>query len=283
VEKAAQYLRQASVQQQVAMREIEAQHSIVTPPQTVPLVAVVPTPVEAVKQTPPVDAQPAVSTPSHVDTKVELTYQQALQNVANHACLTLGTPQWQHNRFQIPDNQDPLAKHVSMNESSRDMTFQLDPKDSMSVFSWYPIPSHPSATFYYEVRIKTKTASSACAIGIAVCPYPTSQMVGQTGTSIAYHSDDGRIMWSDEQVLKLPGETNVDAKGDAEYGPPYGQGDVIGVAYRPADGLVFFTRNGIELGTAKTGFAVGRQLFASLGFQGQGEVEGEFRTWTFHV
>jgi hypothetical protein len=51
------------------------------------------------------------------------------------------------------------------------------------------------------------------------------------------------------------------------YGPPYIQGDVIGVGYRPRSGTVFFTRNGKKLDDVAHGLK-SFNLFPTLGANG---------------
>lgn len=64
---------------------------------------------------------------------------------------------------------------------------------------------------------------------------------GRNKHSVGYHSLTGRKYYND-------------AFSGHAYGQPLLEGDVLGVAYRPRNGQVFFTRNGVKMDTAFVGF-----------------------------
>ena len=59
------------------------------------------------------------------------------------------------------------------------------------------------------------------------------------------------------------------------YGPPYSQGDVIGVGYRPRTGTIFFTRNGKKLDDVVHGLKT-QNFFPTVGANGPCHVHVNF-------
>lgn len=61
----------------------------------------------------------------------------------------------------------------------------------------------------------------------------------------------------------------------SSYGPPYVQGDVIGVGYRPRTGAVFFTRNGKKLDDVAHGLKT-QNFFPTIGANGPSTIHVNF-------
>lgn len=61
----------------------------------------------------------------------------------------------------------------------------------------------------------------------------------------------------------------------SNYGPPYVQGDVIGVGYRPRTGTVFFTRNGKKLDDVAHGLKT-QNFFPTIGANGPSTIHVNF-------
>ncbi|KAL2401254.1 Protein SSH4 [Exophiala dermatitidis] len=101
-----------------------------------------------------------------------------------------------------------------------------------SVQSNLPVPKQ-NEVYYWEAKIYDKPESSLISIGMTTKPYPLFRLPGYHKTSIAYISTGHRRY--NQPFSATP------------YGPPYVQGDVIGVGYRPRTGSIFFTRNGKKL------------------------------------
>ncbi|RIB07927.1 concanavalin A-like lectin/glucanase domain-containing protein [Gigaspora rosea] len=127
-----------------------------------------------------------------------------------------------------------------------------------------PIPSQ-CKFFYFEVKIIDNGKNGM--IGIGFCTKSSDQdkknidimaLPGQENNSWGYHSDDGYLFCS----------------GSGEpYGPPYTIGDTIGCYLNFKNRIVFYTKNGINLGIAcdlpddlKEG-----SLYPCAGFRSQGE------------
>ncbi|QIX01128.1 hypothetical protein AMS68_006645 [Peltaster fructicola] len=101
-----------------------------------------------------------------------------------------------------------------------------------SVQSNLPIPKQ-NEVYYFEAKIYDKPDSSLISIGLTTRPYPLFRLPGFHRCSIAYTSAGPRR-------YNQPFTPTT-------YGPPYVQGDVVGVGYRPRTGTIFFTRNGKKL------------------------------------
>ncbi|OAL38913.1 hypothetical protein AYO20_01664 [Fonsecaea nubica] len=101
-----------------------------------------------------------------------------------------------------------------------------------SVQSNLPVPKQ-NEVYYWEAKIYDKPENSLISIGMTTKPYPLFRLPGLHKTSVAYLSTGHRR-------YNQPFSAST-------YGPPYVQGDVIGVGYRPRTGSIFFTRNGKKL------------------------------------
>ncbi|ORX96916.1 SPRY-domain-containing protein [Basidiobolus meristosporus CBS 931.73] len=101
-----------------------------------------------------------------------------------------------------------------------------------------PLPKR-DPVYYFEVKVFEKIPKTRIGIGLSTKPYPSWRFPGRNRHSIGYHSN-GRKYSNDP----------FDGK---PYGVPYYKGDVIGCGYRTQTGTVFFTRNGVKLGSAVTG------------------------------
>jgi len=85
-------------------------------------------------------------------------------------------------------------------------------------------------------------------IGIGLCTSNSNlnKLPGWEKHSYGYHADDGCIF-------------NASGSGD-NYGPTFTTGDVVGCGYNMVDRTIFFTKNGVNLGTAFTGISVSNDI-----------------------
>lgn len=132
---------------------------------------------------------------------------------------------------------------------------------SCSVQSNLPLPK-VNDVYYWEAKIFSKPENTEVAIGLATKPYPSFRAPGLCKHSVGYFSQDGF------KCHNYPFAAQ-------SYGPPFLQGDVIGVGFRPRTGTVFFTRNGRRLDDAFTGLQ-NRNLFPTVAANGSAEIHVNF-------
>jgi len=129
-----------------------------------------------------------------------------------------------------------------------------------SVQSNLPVPKQ-NEVYYWEAKIYDKPDSSLLSIGMTTKPYPLFRLPGWHKSSVAYVSSGHR------RYNQPFNPTN--------YGPPYVQGDVIGVGYRPRTGTIFFTRNGKKLDDVAHGLK-SQNFFPTVGANGPCTVHVNF-------
>ncbi|EPQ27201.1 uncharacterized protein PFL1_05124 [Pseudozyma flocculosa PF-1] len=120
-----------------------------------------------------------------------------------------------------------------------------------------PLPK-VNEVYYWEAKMFNKPDGTNVALGLTTKPYPTFRLPGWNKFSIGYFSADGFKSHNYPFAAQ-------------SYGPAYGQGDVIGIGYRPRTGTVFFTRNGKRLEDAFIGLNR-YNLFPTVGADGACEV-----------
>lgn len=121
-----------------------------------------------------------------------------------------------------------------------------------TVMSNLPVPKQ-NEVYYWEAKIYDKPENTLLSIGMATKPYPLFRLPGFHKYSAAYTSTGHR-------------RYNQPFNG-TPYAPPYVQGDVIGVGYRPRTGTIFFTRNGKKLEDVIHGVK-GPNFFPAVGANG---------------
>ncbi|EMC96359.1 hypothetical protein BAUCODRAFT_33688 [Baudoinia panamericana UAMH 10762] len=129
-----------------------------------------------------------------------------------------------------------------------------------SVQSNLPIPKQ-NEVYYWEAKLYDKPDATIVNIGVTTKPYPLFRLPGLHRTSIAYTSTGHRRF---NQPF-----------APTTYGPPFVQGDVIGVGYRPRTGTVFFTRNGKKLDDVAHGLKL-QNFFPTVGANGPANVHVNF-------
>lgn len=129
-----------------------------------------------------------------------------------------------------------------------------------SVQSNLPVPKQ-NEVYYWEAKLYDKPENTLVSIGMTTKPYPMFRLPGWHKHSIAYTSTGQR-------------RHNQPFNGTT-YAPPYHQGDVIGVGYRPRTGTIFFTRNGKKLDDAAHGLK-SLNLFPTIGANGPASIHVNF-------
>ena len=133
-----------------------------------------------------------------------------------------------------------------------EITFLPDPASSSCVQSNLPLPKL-NEVYYWEVKMFDLPETTNVAVGLATKPYPPFRLPGLSRHSVAYHSNG-------DKSHNYPFTA-------APFGPPLKEGDVLGVAYRPRTGTVFYTRNGRKTEDAFIGLSRWN-LFPTIGADG---------------
>ncbi|CAG8634594.1 5115_t:CDS:2 [Racocetra persica] len=125
-----------------------------------------------------------------------------------------------------------------------------------------PIP-HRAGIYYFEIDLLNEPAS----IGVARKGFNLEGHSGWEFNSVGYHGDDGLIYCERGYGIS--------------YGPTFSTGDTIGCCLNYYDQIIFFTKNGINLGIASTSIFTG-DLYPIVGIQTRfSHVEINFGTRPF--
>jgi hypothetical protein len=129
-----------------------------------------------------------------------------------------------------------------------------------TVMTNLPVPKQ-NDVYYWEAKVYDKPDNTLLSVGMATKPYPLFRLPGFHKSSVAYQSSGHR------RYNQPFHKTN--------YGPPFVQGDVIGVGYRPRTGAIFFTRNGKKLEEVVHGLKA-QNFFPAIGANGPAVVHVNF-------
>jgi len=129
-----------------------------------------------------------------------------------------------------------------------------------TVLTNLPVPKQ-NDVYYWEAKVYEKPDSTLLSIGMSTKPYPLFRLPGFHKYSVAYQSTGHRRY--NQPFSKT------------SYGPPFVQGDVIGVGYRPRTGAIFFTRNGKKLEEVVHGLKA-QNFFPAVGANGPATVHVNF-------
>lgn len=108
-------------------------------------------------------------------------------------------------------------------------------QDAASVRSDHPMPKQ-CGIFYYEIEILSRGKDGYIGLGFCKANVPLNKLPGWEADSWGYHGDDGHSFCC--QGTGKP------------YGPQFTTGDVVGCAVNFRNGTAFYTKNGVDLGTA---------------------------------
>lgn len=112
--------------------------------------------------------------------------------------------------------------------------------------------------FYYEVKIEAHGGDQLVSVGICKDTAPLQKIPGNDQESWGYHTDDGRIC--------------VRSEAARSFGPRIQAGDVLGCGLNFATSSIFYTKNGLPLGTAFSAIPISKsELFPCIGLK-SGEV-----------
>ncbi|ORZ14156.1 hypothetical protein BCR42DRAFT_354593 [Absidia repens] len=133
--------------------------------------------------------------------------------------------------------------------------------DASSVRSNYSVKPQ-CGLFYYEVKIEASDENSDGHISIGFCDDYSrlDRLPGSDDYSWGYHGENGYLTGGP------PSLNNRTRK----YGTCFGIGDTIGCGIDFSDKTIFYTRNGIHLGTAFRDVN-GKRMYPTIGFKTSGE------------
>ncbi|WEW59838.1 hypothetical protein PRK78_005319 [Emydomyces testavorans] len=109
--------------------------------------------------------------------------------------------------------------------------------EAAAVRADHPMPPQ-CGIYYFEITIITKSTDGMIGVGFSNNKASLERLPGWEQESWAYHGDDGKTFFGDNQGQGKP------------YGPTFGVEDTIGCGVNFAAGTAFFTKNGIFLGNA---------------------------------
>lgn len=139
----------------------------------------------------------------------------------------------------------PLGKSTGSSSSSS--------HSSATLRADQPIPSL-CGVYYYEVMIEAHGADQVVSVGICKDSAPLQKIPGQDSDTWGYHSDDGRIC--------------VRGEATRAFGPRIQAGDVLGCGLNFNSGTIFYTKNGLPLGTAFSSVPVSKcDMYPCIGFK----------------
>ncbi|KAI9346787.1 hypothetical protein DFJ73DRAFT_777653 [Zopfochytrium polystomum] len=110
-----------------------------------------------------------------------------------------------------------------------------------SVMSTYPLAQSATAEplIYFEVRVLHVQLTGVVSIGLASASFGEASLPGYSPVSLAFVSDGTRCHSGKSSFACFPYRLEG-----------FGAGDIVGCAYKPVSGSVFFTLNGVHLGEA---------------------------------
>ncbi|OBZ90270.1 Ran-binding protein 10 [Choanephora cucurbitarum] len=111
---------------------------------------------------------------------------------------------------------------------------QQNMAEAATVRTHFPVRAQ-CGVYYFEIKVNALGLDGLFAIGLCSLQHKLDVLPGHDAFSFGYHGQSG-------QIFKQ--------KQAQDYGPNYSSGDVIGCGVNFATGNVFFTKNGIFLGSA---------------------------------
>ncbi|PAA57994.1 hypothetical protein BOX15_Mlig018214g3 [Macrostomum lignano] len=173
----------------------------------------------------------------------------------------------------LPKRWHQSSKNKNLSLSNRNLTVQYQgnakSKDAGTVRADAPIPPLCGA-YYFEIRVTDKGKDGYIGIGLnRGAAFKSDRHPGWEKDSYGYHGDDGNAFMSNTMGV--------------EFGPKFGTGDIVGCGINFAERCIFFTLNGLFLGSGPfTDIAPSANFYPVVGLQSQGEtVEANFGSEKF--
>ncbi|KAL8447442.1 hypothetical protein Emed_004396 [Eimeria media] len=170
---------------------------------------------------------------------------------------------------QQPTAIDP-QRHLHYVEVSDDglvATFVArgDYTDVGAVQADYPCPRNSSVAYFEVAILEASPIRPSICVGLAPRSFLLNRPPGIEPRSIGYRAEDGR-----KHCRKAKPASAAEPVAWEAYGPPYGQGDVIGCGILNSSRGVFFTKNGTFVGHAGKGSATS-ELFPTISMRHTGD------------
>ncbi|RIB24377.1 hypothetical protein C2G38_2168728 [Gigaspora rosea] len=181
------------------------------------------------------------------------------------------------------DNRRLTCQYINANLNESFESLEISSNDTMEVFnyrgtgvSWYdselfrskrPIPQ--CELFYFEVKIIDKGDNGIIGIGFCTETAAPKAMPGWGEYSWGYRGDNGKIF--------------CHSRGGKSYGPLFTTGDIIGCCLNFRLNIIFYTKNGVNLGIAFKNFKMeNKTLYPCVGLRSEcGSVEMNFGSKKF--
>jgi len=186
---------------------------------------------------------------------------------ANHLMPFDPTTPWSENTILLPTiisraldvhttTDGALPQTVYFNAENATTTLHLARPIPLPRDSDDNIDNDDNVTYCAKVHINQCSDSAQVVVGLISRPHPHNMLPGHLDTpgvvGVGYASD-GRLHLHGTPCL---------------YGPPFGAGDEVTMAYRPRDGYVAFWRGDEELGMASYGVGLGQAVWVAVGVTG---------------
>ncbi|KAL8437451.1 hypothetical protein ACSSS7_000923 [Eimeria intestinalis] len=170
---------------------------------------------------------------------------------------------------QQPTSIDP-QRHLHYVEVSDDglvATFVArgDYTDVGAVQADYPCPRNSSVSYFEAAILEASPIRPSICVGLCPRTFLLNRPPGIEPRSIGYRAEDGR-----KHCRKAKPASAAEPVAWEGYGPPYGQGDVVGCGILNSSRGVFFTKNGTFVGHAGKGSATS-ELFPTISMRHTGD------------
>ena len=189
--------------------------------------------------------------------------------------LCIGSVFTKHDSLQHVDSPTMFsdvhkAEHLEVSDDGLMVTYNgpgAGETDAASVLANTHIPTSGIAGFYFEVTVIDQGSTDKVGLGLSTKSVKLGKMPGWESGSFAYHGDDGRLF-------------KQNGRNGEGYGPTYGTGDIIGCCWDLVENLVFFTKNGKNLGPAFQGLE--GEFLPTVGMQSKsGQMKANFGSEPF--
>jgi hypothetical protein len=126
----------------------------------------------------------------------------------------------------------------------------------------HPMPTM-AGIYYFEVNMLTKQREGLVSVGFVSPKVALTRVPGWEPNSWGYHGDDGKIHTA--QQAHQTGQTGKN------YKEPFHGGDTIGCGINFRTGTCFFTKNGMNFGTAFKDLKSDKLYYPAIGMKKTGE------------